>query len=302
MNTKNILFTLKFLLFLIIVSACSKNKLKEIVTYKINYSYNSETSDSTKILLEQQFFNSDSIIIKSINHKNGYFYIADYNKWKRRLSKKFFSSDSTFLYGSISQLNRDKLETKIEFLDSLNNVTYMINWQYKKNTNQVQKQINNFSDGSVQEMDYSYDKFGNLIQKRQITSQDTAITEFHQMSYNASGQIVNDTIYYPEARKIVFNEYKMNLLFYTTEKFEAKSDTGIHYFPISKAYWKKYFLYDENGRLFEIRNIKMSQDSKSFRLDSKEMIIYSQNGLVQQKTLYNSENKKVYSLITDYIY
>lgn len=302
MNMKNILLILKVSICLIIVSSCSKNKLKELVTCKTTYNYSSDTCDSTTIVLEQLFFNDDSIIIKSINYKDGYFYVADYNKRKRRLSKKFFSLDTTFLYGSISQLNRDKLETKLEFLDSLNNVTYTIKWQYKGNTNMVQKQVNNFSDGSVQEQDYSYDKFGNLVRKRKITSRDTTLTEFHQITYNASGQIINDTIYYPEARKIVFNEYKKNRLFYTTEKFEAKSDTGSHYFPISKAYWKKYFLYDKKGRLFEIRNIKMSQDSKSFRLDSKEKIKYFQNGLIQQKTFYNSENKKIYSITTDFIY
>ena len=300
MKIKKILFVLRFSIVTLIIAGCNQNKLKELITYQTTYTYKSDTCDSVTVLLEHTFFNRDSSIIKFINYKDGYYYTADYNKKNNTLSKKFYSSNSVFLYSNISQLNNDKLEIKTEFIDSLNNVTYSIKKYYKKNTDQLEKQQNIFSDGSIQEYLYEYDEYSNLLKLSNVNNQDTVLEEFHKITYNNSGRIINDTIYYPGTRKIVVNEYKNDLLFYTIEKFEKKSDTSINYIPITKAYWKKYYLYNDKRILSEIRNIKMALNSKSFNLDSKVEIKYFSNGLIRQKMFYNSEKQKIYSINMDY--
>ncbi len=224
MGKNHLAFAFSF--FILLASACTHNKLKELVIYKTTYTYSDSKCDSVVSVSEHYYFNKDSAVLKYINHDDGYFYLAENEKKNNILNRKFFTTDSSFLYSSISQLNDDGLETKTEFYDTSDNITYTIIRNYKKNSKLIQKEQSVFSNGSLRELIYEYDENDNLLKQSKVNNRDSVVTEYHQITYDASDRIIHDTIYYPETRKIVENKYLNDKLFYKIEKFEKKKKTN----------------------------------------------------------------------------
>lgn len=284
-----------------IFAGCTNSKLKEYVVYRTNYTYTDNSTDSSTVIIEHSFFNRDSIKTNYISEKTGYFYVADIDRKKGSIKKMFYALDSSFNYYSVSSLDRENRETRIEFLDSASVVTYAMNFEFLDNTSKVIKQVNVFQDSSQQETFTTYDQYGNLKDKIRISTSDTTLLESHKMNYDNEGRIVLDTAYYPEGRKIIFNEYREGFLFFKTEEFEVLSADGTEYLPLGNSYWKKYYVFNDQRQLIEIRNIRMHRYSETFGLDSRLVMEYK-NDLKVKETLINKSDQKVYSIDMNYIF
>ena len=296
-SNKCCILIIVFLLFL----GCGKEIPRELIVLKTTYTYSGDTLDSTNVLLEHYHFNGDSTIEKYTNYKNGYFYLASYNKKKNTLNKKFYNLDSVFMYGSVTHLGKNDLEAKIKFYDSLNTVTYSIDKKYRKD-HKIKKQVNKFSDGRIQQLLYEYDNKGNLVKLLSIKEQDTLIKENHIIKYDEKGRVHVDTVYYPDKRKIIENGYKNNKQLFISEKHEKKGDNDTSFIAKGNTYWKKYHIYDNNGNLLEIRNIQMFLYSNSFRLHSTISNKYDEKNNLIEETYFDIHKRKVYSIHKDYNY
>jgi len=287
-----------FVFLILLIFSCKEGNVKEIEVNRISYYYSDTIEDSQLTKIEHFYFDKDSNIVKYFNLKDGYFFTAERNN-NNMLVKKFYDTDSIFLYKSISELNDNNLELKTIFFDSVGKNTYKIVNAYKQKTSFLLKQQRIFSDNSMQTTLYKYDNWGNLIKKIKIEDKDTVIEEFHKIKYDKD-LIIIDTITFETGRKIIENKYKGNLLFYRVEKFEKKSDSINSYLPLSNAYWKKYYEYNKKGKLIEIRNFKMYRKSKNFNLASIIKYKYLKDDLIQKKDYYNSKNQIIYSVIMKY--
>jgi len=282
--------------------SCVKKIPKELIVSKTTYIYLGDKLDSSNVLLEHYFFDEDSIVTKYINYSDGYFYLTDCNKKKNILNKRFYSLDSAFMYGSVTHLDKKNLETKVEFNDSLNNITFSIEKRYRKGTDKVEKQINSFSDGSIQQLLYEYDKKGTPIKLLSVNGSDTLIKEKHIIMYDEKDRILSGTVYYPESRKIIEKGYKNNRLFYISDKQEKKSDSDTSFSAMGNIYWKKYHAYHRNGNLIELRNIQMFLNSNSFRRHSTIEYKYDKKNKLIEETYFDIHKRKVYTIYKDYKY
>lgn len=239
------------------------------------------------------------MITKYINHENGYFYLSEYDKKNRKLHKRFYSTDSIFLYGSTSTRYASGQEITIEFYDSLGQALYTLINDYQDESNIIEKQCQVFGDGTVKEILYAYDQYNNLKSIREIGEQNTGITEMHRRAYDDYGRIIHDTIDYPEKRTVIGKKYKDNKLFYQTQK-DITKDTGGKTVSMNKNYLKKYYLYNTDGRISEIRNIRIFPDANSFGIYSRIRYTYSGN-LVEREDHYNSNDRKIFTIQKKYI-
>ncbi len=291
------------IVFFFLVSACIKeNRLKELAVYKTIYTCRGDTCDSSVVLLEHFFFDEDSVVTKYINNENQYYFLAEFDRKTDILKKQYYTLDDHFMYEQNSRFNTLGLETKIEYYDSVRNLTYTVVNTFYDQSNLKKKQRKIFRDGTLKEIQYTYDDRNNLTSCLEVSGQDIVVTEQHRMSYNDLGKIIKDTIEYPGGQKIIENVYRGDKLFYRIEKNSLKDASGVSSDALYKEFMKVYYLYNTESDISEIRNIRIFPDTKTFKMDSRIEFTYSDNHLVKRKAYFNSNDQKVYSIDMEYTF